>query len=213
MKWTGIFLALVVPAVAVAATAPSPASRLDALLARTQTLTAEFTETVVNANAVTVKHSSGSVAIAKPGRFRWNYAEPYRQLILADGEKLWTWDPALQQVVVRNQPHALASGPAALLAGTARVESSFSVERMHHAGSLQWLRLTPRADDTSFTEMRIGLDDKGLIQVLELDSRLGQTTRIEFSNIRRNVEIDPERFEFTPPADADVVHRSRKRDE
>ncbi|MDN5863991.1 MAG: outer membrane lipoprotein chaperone LolA [Gammaproteobacteria bacterium] len=207
MKWIGLLAALLLPAVAAAAATPAPASRLDALLAQTKTLTADFAETVVNANAVTVKRSSGTLAIAKPGRFRWDYKEPYRQLILADGEKLWTWDPALEQVVVRDQPHALASGPAALLAGTASVEKRFEVRRIQRAGTLDWLQLTPKSADSSFKEIRIGLDDEGRIRSLELDSRLGQTTRIEFSHIRRNAEIAPGLFRFTPPANADVVHQ------
>ncbi len=195
-------------AMAVTAVTPSPASQLDALLAQTRTLTAHFTETVENASAVTVKHSSGTVAIAKPGRFRWDYQKPYKQIIVADGEKLWTYDPALEQATVRDEPQALASGPAALLAGTAHVEEGFTVTAAGRSDGLAWLKLVPKADDTSYKAIRIGLDRKGQIRALELDSKLDQTTRIEFSHVKRNEAVDPARFEFKPPAGTDVVHQS-----
>lgn len=208
MKWIGALAALMCAATAMAAPAPAPVSRLDALLSHTRTLTADFTETVVNANAVTVKKSSGTVAIAKPGHFRWHYEEPYEQIIVADGKQLWMYDPALQQVTVSKQPQALASGPAALLAGTAGAGESFKVSGAGNKDGLEWLKLVPKSTDSNFKVLRIGLDSDGVIKALELDSRLGQTTRIEFSHVERNIEIDPSRFKFTPPDDADVVHQS-----
>ncbi|MGH8161021.1 MAG: outer membrane lipoprotein chaperone LolA [Gammaproteobacteria bacterium] len=207
MKLLITLIAGLLPTIALAA-APSPVSRLDALLSKTQTLTAHFTETVENANAVTIKHSAGTVAIAKPGRFRWDYQKPYKQIIVADGQKLWTYDPALQQATVRDEPRALAAGPAALLAGTARVEENFTVSDAGRSGGLDWLKLVPKTNDASYKSIRIGLDRKGGIRALELDSKLDQTTRIEFSRVVRNKRIDRSRFEFNPPAGTDVVHQS-----
>ncbi|MGH8273721.1 MAG: outer membrane lipoprotein chaperone LolA [Gammaproteobacteria bacterium] len=194
---------------AMAATAAqTPASRLDAMLAQTKTFTAEFTETVENANAVTVKHSSGTVAIAKPGRFRWDYKKPYQQVIVADGKQLWTYDPSLEQATVRDEPQALASGPAALLAGTARVEENFKVSDAGRAQGLEWLKLVPKSHDTDYKAIQIGVTGKGGIRAIRLDSELDQTTRINFSHVKRNAAVNPSRFRFKPPPGTDVVHQS-----
>jgi chaperone LolA len=208
MKWIGAFVVLMCSATVWAATPAPPASRLDALLAHTKTLTADFTETVENANAVTVKKSSGQVAIAKPGHFRWDYEKPYKQVIVADGQHLWLYDPGLEQVTKRSQPHALASGPAALLAGTASAEKSFTISAAGKKDGLKWLKLVPKNAESSFKALRIGLDSSGGIKALQLDSKLDQTTRIEFSHVLRNIKIDPSRFKFTPPNDADVVDQT-----
>ncbi|MGH8225260.1 MAG: outer membrane lipoprotein chaperone LolA [Gammaproteobacteria bacterium] len=201
------FSALLLCAGAMAAT-PTPAARLDTLLAATTTLTAHFSETIANANAVTVKQSSGTVAIAKPGRFRWDYEKPYQQIIVADGEKLWIYDPGLEQVTVRNEPQALAAGPASLLAGAGHVAASFDVSGGGSADGLQWIKLVPKTDESDYKAIRIGFTANGVIRAMELDSNLDQTTHIEFSDVKRNAPIAPARFIFTPPPGADVVNQT-----
>ena len=183
------------------------AQRLDNLFSETHTLQAHFSETVQNANAATVKQSSGTLAIAKPGRFRWDYEKPYKQIIVADGEKLWLYDPGLEQVTVRPESRALAAGPAALLAGTGKVEDQFKVSDGGEHGGLHWVRLVPLNTESDYSEMRLGLDGAGQLKQLALDSRLGQTTHIVFNDLERNVKLDPALFEFTPPAGVDVVHQ------
>jgi len=187
--------------------APKPAQRLDHLFSQTHTLRAHFSETVQNANAATVKQSSGTLAIAKPGRFRWDYTKPYRQLIIADGSKLWLYDPGLQQVTVRGERHALAAGPAALLAGTGKVEDQFIVSDAGEHDGLHWIRLVPRDAQSDYSAMQIGLDKSGELGQLVLESKLDQTTRIVFTDVERNVKLDDGLFRFSPPKGADVVHQ------
>ena len=49
------------------------------------------------------RNSSGEVALSAPRLFRWEYTQPYPQLIVADGERVWVFDPDLDQVTVRPQ--------------------------------------------------------------------------------------------------------------
>ncbi|MGH8428752.1 MAG: outer membrane lipoprotein chaperone LolA [Gammaproteobacteria bacterium] len=193
---------------AAAAPPQTPTQRLDALLATTRTFTAHFTETVTNANAATVKNASGMVAIAKPGRFRWDYERPYKQVIVADGEKLWIYDPELEQVTVRTESQALTAGPASLLAGSGNVAASFTVSDASGAAGLDWLQLTPKSADSDYRAIRIGLAPDGQIRALELDSNLGETSRIDFSNVKSNTPVDAALFRFKPPPDADVVQEA-----
>ncbi len=189
------------------AAAPGPAQRLDRLFSQTHTLKAHFSETVKNANAATVKQSSGTLAVSKPGRFRWDYTKPYRQLIVADGRKLWLYDPGLQQVTVRDERHALAAGPAALLAGTGKVEDQFIVSDAGRHGGLHWIRLVPRNAQSDYSSMQVGLGKDGELSELVLESKLNQTTRIVFTDVKRNVKLDGNLFRFSPPKGADVVHQ------
>ncbi len=200
-------LAFMLPAVGVHAAAVTPAQRLDRLFSQTRTLSAHFSETVQNANAATVKQSSGTLAISKPGRFRWNYEKPYRQLIVADGKKLWLYDPGLQQVTVRPEARVLAVGPAALLAGGGKVADQFTVSDVGEHDGLHWLRLVPLGGESDYTAMRVGLDAQGQLRELILESKLGQTTRLVFSKLKRNIKLDPGLFRFSPPPGVDVVHQ------
>jgi outer membrane lipoprotein carrier protein len=45
----------------------------------------------------------------------------------------------------------------------------------------------------------------GIPAVIEVNDGLGQTTRLELHDLERNVSIDPQRFEFSPPPEADVI--------
>jgi outer membrane lipoprotein carrier protein len=52
----------------------------------------QFIQTVIDSEGQQVQRSEGEVWIQRPGRFRWDYRKPYRQLIVADGKRMWTYD-------------------------------------------------------------------------------------------------------------------------
>jgi DNA-binding transcriptional LysR family regulator len=43
------------------------------------------------------QQSAGIFALQRPGKFRWSYEKPYKQLLVSDGNKLWSYDPDLNQ--------------------------------------------------------------------------------------------------------------------
>ncbi|MFX4324706.1 outer-membrane lipoprotein carrier protein LolA, partial [Acinetobacter baumannii] len=73
------------------------------------------------------QNASGTMAFSRPGKFRWTYDRPYYQLLVGDGEKLWVHDRDLNQVTVKTLGDALASTPAALLAGRNELEKNFDL--------------------------------------------------------------------------------------
>lgn len=199
---TALFALIAVQSVA--AGADQGAAKLDSFLAQVHSLKANFTQTVLDAQLKTNKQSSGTVIIKRPNRFRWDYAAPQKQLIVADGKRVWMFDEDLEQVTVKTLDRTLASSPAMLLGGSDRIEQNFTVKDLGHTGKLWWVQLTPKVADTDFKKVRIGLDDKN-VKVMELTDSLGQTTRIEFSDVQRNPEIPDSAFKFTPPPGADVI--------
>ena len=192
-------------ALALPAAAGDGRDRLDAFLQGLETLQAEFRQELLDESGQPVEESTGTVILARPGRFRWDYRTPYRQLIVADGEQVWLYDPELLQVTVRRQAGALDATPAALLASRQPVEEVFRVDELGRGDDgLTWLALAPRAEGGSFEAIRVGLDEHGLKR-MELRDGFGQTTRLEFRDIRRNPALDEERFRFTPPPGVDVI--------
>ena len=55
-------------------------------------------EQLVDPDDVVIETSSGTLDIARPGRFRWSYYDPYQQFLIADGLNLWSYDVDLEQV-------------------------------------------------------------------------------------------------------------------
>ncbi|MCX7627388.1 MAG: outer membrane lipoprotein chaperone LolA [Methylophilaceae bacterium] len=178
--------------------------RLKTFYQATSSMRAQFKQTVLDRRGQKVQEVSGVMQLLRPGRFRWDYQQPYVQLIIGDGQKVWLYDPELQQVTVRALDQMLGSSPAALLAGSQDIEKLFQLKDAGRQDALEWVEATPREKDGSFDRVLLGFNG-GQLAEMELYDNFGQTTVIEFSKIERNPRLNPKSFSFTPPPDADVV--------
>lgn len=175
-----------------------------------QTYSARFQQVVLDEGFNPVEESSGLVTIKRPGRFRWDYEPPDETRIISNGEKVWIYDVALEQVTVRSYEEALGNTPAALLAGGAGVGEAFDVTDLGAVnGPLHWVRMVPKSEDVGFEDIRIGFED-GRLRVMELVDGLDQTTRITMTDGEENRAIEDSRFEFTPPDGVDVIDETAR---
>ncbi|MBY0447013.1 MAG: outer membrane lipoprotein chaperone LolA [Burkholderiales bacterium] len=178
-------------------------SDLKNYLNSTQSLQANFKQTVTSQQGK-VQQSSGTLAIQRPGLFRWIYQKPFEQLIIADGKQIWLYDPDLKQATVKPVGKALESSPAALLAGNNQFERNYKLRSLASSEGIDWLEAIPKQADQSFNAIKLGFSQGQLTQ-MELHDNFGQTTRIYFSALKINPKIDASQFSFTPPKDADVI--------
>ena len=175
-----------------------------AFLEDVHSLKADFTQVVLDTNLRQVKQSTGTLTIKRPGRFRWDYLKPNPEIIVADGKRLWLYDVDLQQVTVKPLNDTLAASPAVLLSGSNDVEKSFSVQDQGMKDGLAWVDLKPKVKDTDFEDVKLGFKGED-VSVMELRDSLGNTTRITFDRVQRNLEVTDAAFKFTPPKGADVI--------
>src|SRR5574343_531102 len=178
--------------------------QLHDFLKSTRTLKADFAQMVVAKNGRKPQQSSGTVAISRPGKLRWEIQKPYPQLVVGDGEKIWIHDPELQQVTVRKAGQAIGGSPAALLSGSNELEKNFTLKESGEADGLAWVEAIPKATDSGFEKVRLGFAGSDL-KAMELQDSFGQTTLIRFSKIERNPTLPAATFKFVPPAGVDVV--------
>ena len=169
-----------------------------------ETFQASFTQHVVDSTGAEMQNSDGTVWIERPGRFRWDYVTPFRQELVANGKKLWTYDADLEQATVRPVDEALSSTPAMLLSGYRPVSEVMDWKAIGTEGGLQWYELKPKKADASVETVRIAFQVDEL-SVIEVVDSFGNNTRIRFSDIRKNQPIDAKRFTFTPPPGTDVI--------
>lgn len=178
--------------------------KVEGFLQSLQSLQAQFKQTLTDRNGLTVEEASGTLAIRRPDRFRWDYREPNEQVIVADGSRIWLYDADLEQVTVRKLDDTLSATPAMLLSGQGNLQDNFSVTQTSQEGGVFWVRMQPKRDDTDFKWVRLGFDGNSL-RFMQLADKLGQTTTLEFSQLERNPALDPSRFTFTVPPGADVI--------
>ena len=147
--------------------------------------------------------ASGTFLFARPGKFIWTYVKPYEQLLQADGEQLYIYDKDLNQVTVKKLGDALGSSPAAILFGSNDLEKNFTLSEAPARDGLEWLNAVPKAKDSQFQQISIGLKN-GTPAAMELKDSFGQTSVLAFSKFEKNPSLGATQFKFVTPKGADV---------
>jgi len=166
---------------------------------------AAFTQTVTSPDGVKKKNSSGTFEFARPNRFRFVYAKPFEQQIVADGQKVWIYDADLNQVSARKLSAALGATPAALLAGGA-LDKDFELSALPAQDGLDWAGAKPKAKDSAFDTLKIGFRGKELAAIEIVDS-FGQKSLLQFSQLKANTPMAADAFKFVVPKGADVIEQ------
>jgi len=182
----------------------SAQARLEAFVASTKGLKANFTQTVYDRAGRKTQEASGNLFLSRPGKFRWVYQKPYAQLIVGDGKRVWIHDEDLDQITVRKLDQALGDSPAALLAGDNNIDKLFHLKDGGDKDGVNWLEATPKSKEGSFEIVRMGFRGNDL-QAMELKDNFGQTTLLRFTNLQRNPALATSLFRFIPPKGVDVI--------
>lgn len=179
--------------------------QLDTFTRGLKGLDASFSQQVFDPNGRKSDSSAGTVRMSAPRQFRWEYRVPAPQLIVADGDHIWIYDPELEQVTVRQQSLEEQDSPLSVLIDPTELDRQYRVSEGGRSAGLDWLVLQPRqAEDAPFQKARLGFGAKGLAR-MELTDGLGQRTVIAFGAWKRNPAFPAGTFRFTPPKGVDVV--------
>lgn len=173
---------------------------LDEFAQGLETLSADFEQITVAPGGEVVEESTGQVYFHEPDRFRWDYETPFRQELVADGETIWNYDHALEQVTRREQPEA-GQSPMMVLMRPELLERFYRIEPTDEARVIEFL---PRAEQADFERARLHFRD-GRPDILEIEDAFDQLTRVILTNLERNPELPGGLFDFEPPEGVDVL--------
>ena len=123
----GIVLLQVTPAV----TPQTPIQRFEARYRSARTLRVEFLERY-SENGKLVRAEAGTAYFRKPGKMRWEYEKPEKNLFLVDGKTAWLYTPAdhtATKVPARQSEDWRT--PFVLLAGEMKLVESLRKSRKH----------------------------------------------------------------------------------
>lgn len=162
-------------------------------------------------------------------RFRWEYLEPTKQLIVSDGITVWVYIPENNQVI-RTQTAELArnreNDPMTFLTGLARLTRDFEVAwaepRLTEEGHYR-LDLQPRQEAALISRLLMIINRQAVtasaegsestaetepifpvVAAIIIDAN-GNRSKIQFENIRVNAGTAPEMFHFSVPEGVDVM--------
>lgn len=199
-----MFALLLMTLTNMAQAAGSASEKLTIFVQSVVTFEAKFEQTVLSAGGDIIEQAEGQFLLERPGRFRWDYFQPYVQHIVADGQRIWFYDVDLEQVTVKSQQEALSDTPATLLSGDMLPEEKYIVRDVASDDGYQWVELIPKESESSFQAVRFAFDNEGLKRMVMRDN-FDQYTRLVFSDVVENNEIAQEAFIFTAPEGVDVV--------
>ncbi|BBT16312.1 outer-membrane lipoprotein carrier protein [Metapseudomonas otitidis] len=179
-------------------------SRLTEMLNKAQTITGRFSQLTLDGSGTQLQETSGELALKRPGLFRWHTDEPMEQLLVSNGEKVWLYDPDLQQVTIQTLDQRLTHTPALLLSGdVSKISENFEITHKEGGDVVDFI-LKPKAKDTLFDTLRLSFRN-GVINDMQLIDSVGQRTNILFLGVKMNQKLDAAQFDFKIPEGADVI--------
>jgi outer membrane lipoprotein carrier protein len=182
------------------ATASAP---LERFLANVDTLTADFEQRAYSPAGGLIERSSGTMALDRPGRFRWHFARPDEALFLADGESFKMYEFDLEQLTIKRADD-VAANPLSILSGDGDFDDVFAIVDRYGGDGLDWIALEPVSGTSEFRKLAIGFDGEMPRRIDYVDPT-DATIRIELTNLSVNTELSAELFEFEPPEGATVL--------
>jgi outer membrane lipoprotein carrier protein len=159
--------------------------------------------------------SSGKVYIKKPGRLRWDYLDPAIEEIYVNHDDVKIYVPEHKQVLVGKLTQMAASkAPLEILQGAAKLAESFDIDwttgKERGIGGIRLITLIPKTKDQESTRnlQRIVLEvfpKTYFIRTVSLHEISGNVATFEFSDLKPNLGLGNEVFEFKTPPDVEVV--------
>jgi len=171
----------------------------------------DFTADFAQQNVTILKKRStthtGKVQVKKPGRMRWDYLAPDKQLFVSDGTNAYLWVPADNQVTVSAVPKDTATTAVMFLVGKGNIVRDFAVTFTQNPPQGTYgLRLQPKLPEREYEWLELVVDRTSLqIRQLTAADGRGQNT-FTFTNFKENVGLSDKTFEFKIPRGADVIH-------
>lgn len=187
-------------------------NRVQARYEKTGDFSANFQQTSTLASLKKEQSAAGKVYIQKPGKMRWEYQSPEKQLIVSDGETVWVYNPGLGQVIENPLSNAYDSKtPALFLAGVGNLKKDFDIRFSPRQTDPQkgnyLLELMPKDPQLylSKLEILINRDDYAVERSTAYDPQ-GNVITLQFSNIQTNVGLSTSIFQFKAPKGVERIH-------
>lgn len=152
--------------------------------------------------------AKGKVYVRYPGKMRWEYEKPDKQIIITDGYKLWIYRPEDNQVMTGSAPEFFRDGKgASFLSDIKLLRQKFDIELLEEEKSLFYeLKLTPREKNMDVASIRLSVSMSTFTVMRVITYNLyGDETRIELLNSEFGIALNDDLFSFKIPEGVDVL--------
>lgn len=196
---------LLFPALSSAEDASEVVSKLQKKYESIKTMKADFTQEVTSKGMAPMK-SVGRVWLKKPGKMRWEYTEPAKDLIVSDGRTIWLFQPDLNQAIKSPATTGASSMATDFLSGMGNIEKEFIVLLSAADGPSHVLTLTPKNAQQGLRKLVLEVGKKSyLVEKTVITDHFGNQTTVSFTNMKLNSPVKDSFFKYAPPKGAAIV--------
>ena len=166
---------------------------------------AGFTQEVTSKGMGATK-SKGNVWLKKPGKMRWEYQEPAKDIIVSDGKTIWLYQPDLNQAIKSPASSGASSMATDFLSGIGNIEKEFIVILSAAEGQYHVLTLTPKSEQPSLKKLVLEVGKYSyLVEKTVITDHFGNQTSVSFTGITLNSPIKDSIFKYAPPKGATII--------
>ena len=156
------------------------------------------------------KKAEGLVFYKRPGKMRWLYEEPEEQLLVTNGQKMWLFDPLLENVTVQKLEKITEGTALSFFLGLGNLQTDFIHREITknlligHDGLILELKPKKTTANLSFIQLNVNPDTYNLQSIALIDQQHNYRT-IKLINMKYNFEIEDNFFEFRVSDDMEVI--------
>lgn len=153
--------------------------------------------------------SSGTMIFEKPGKMRWDYKEPEKQIFTIKDKTVWLFQEAEKQVVIDNFSDVIISDlPIAFLMGIGNLKTDFTLSEACESADGIVLSLKPKGGNEGRNELKtlalLASPSSHLPIGGKVTDVAGNVTSIVLKGVSRDPEISKETFATNFPSGTDI---------
>lgn len=178
----------------------SDKQELQRLLKQTQSLSAEFQQQVKDEQGAVLQTLSGRLKLKRPANLYWHTKKPDETVMVANGSKVWYYNPFVEQVTVYAQQDMVDDSPLLLVLDS---------------HGKQWKNYQVRSEGSRYfvehvtngSQLELAFTDEKLTEITMIQPQ-GERTELILNNVVLNETISDDQFVFDVPDGVDVDDQS-----
>jgi outer membrane lipoprotein carrier protein len=181
----------------------STADNLISKIKNIQSMSADFTQKLIDGQSDSNVNSKGTMSLKKPQFFKWVTTSPNNQKIISNGRKLWIYDGDLEQLIIKQVSNNISQFPYLILLSknSDNLSKLFTIKEKY----TNTFVLKPKSDEM-INSITIKFTKNGELDYLDISTSLNQYTQIKFSDVKDNTNsIKASDFDFKTPKNTDVI--------
>ncbi len=154
----------------------------------------------------------------QPGKMRWNYSAPDRQVLVSDGETFSMYFSALEQMIITPAKSLEQDLTYSFFTGTGNLLKDFAILPPDQNSAATQdktavIKLVPKAKQSQVASIHLWVTDDSLIRRIEMLDHFDTLTVLNFNSLKVNTLDTNDKalmeglFKFTPPEGTEIIHQ------